>query len=366
VVGVEAYAERNAVAEDRFRRLSALLARRAAALAHPAACGSYSTRTVRLSEQNRAEMDETLAGAVLCGLHPCGDLSPVLLRAFLESRAAAVAFVGCCYHALSTDGVDPGFPLSATARTLGVRASPAHRELACHAAEAWAQKAPCARRIHAHRALLEVFLQRCWPGCSLGSRIGRMRLRADTEGDDVTAFVSYARQVLSRLAVPAAESTGTVCHGVDKHKRKAGAEDEHTVGENALCGCGEAAHGTEPGPAPAADASKQPPPVLKQESAPTSALPVAAVAAAATAAAALPTDTELAEAVSRAGPSTAIACLFALRLLCAHLIETLVIADRVAFLDESLGPDATVEAHVVFEPEVSPRNVLIIARRGRE
>lgn len=134
-------------------------------MAHPAACGHYETQTAHVDGELIAGLGPSLTGAVLCGLHPCGDLSPVLLRAFVDSRAAAVAFVGCCYHALTdsrlspvvsdADGSQVGFPLSAAARAMEVVLTPAQRELACHAGEAWAARPSAHRRAHAHRALLE-------------------------------------------------------------------------------------------------------------------------------------------------------------------------------------------------------------------
>ncbi|KAJ3156608.1 hypothetical protein HDU89_004390 [Geranomyces variabilis] len=38
---------------------------------------------------------------LLCGLHACGDLSPALMRHFLNSDAKVLASVGCCYNHLS-------------------------------------------------------------------------------------------------------------------------------------------------------------------------------------------------------------------------------------------------------------------------
>eukprot|EP00054_Salpingoeca_dolichothecata_P020009 m.125392 g.125392 ORF g.125392 m.125392 type:complete len:185 (-) comp23461_c0_seq3:625-1179(-) len=73
-------------------------------------------------------------GAVLAGLHTCGDLGPMSLRLFLNSHARAIVNVGCCYHAMSErehelfgerqegqsgfvrDDQDVGFPLSNAAK----------------------------------------------------------------------------------------------------------------------------------------------------------------------------------------------------------------------------------------------------------
>ncbi|KAH3765261.1 C6 transcription factor [Pelomyxa schiedti] len=47
--------------------------------------------------------------SILVGLHSCGDLSPTILKLFLNTNAVATVSVGCCYHLLSEGR---GTPLS--------------------------------------------------------------------------------------------------------------------------------------------------------------------------------------------------------------------------------------------------------------
>lgn len=81
---------------------------------------------------------------VLTGLHPCGDLSATILRAFAHSRQiVGVACVGCCYMKLTTgpsplpgSRADPegrcGYPMSQFLKGCGHTLSYEARELACH------------------------------------------------------------------------------------------------------------------------------------------------------------------------------------------------------------------------------------------
>ena len=278
VVGIEAHAARNLRASGRAQRIAELMERRANALAAGPGCGGPPScnrkgrkRTQEAEEkmhQQKKEHDcfhgvihdgdefsaplaaggavrsvtmhltgecafalgESMRGAVLCGLHTCGDLGPILLRTFLASEARAVVSVGCCYASLTDSGSECGFPLSHYLRArrnlpglversedqgieqvgvemswgegereldqwknevtkaadctyhpskiapifppLGVLA----RELATHAAEMWAQKPPTALRIHAYRALLEVALTRACPNHDVrDAKVGRLK-----------------------------------------------------------------------------------------------------------------------------------------------------------------------------------------------
>lgn len=124
--------------------------------------GSFSSVLLDVQASlNSADLDVELEGAVLVGLHACGDLSPKLLRSFVEGGASALVSVGCCYHKM-TEGCQElgtcGFPMSRenTQVRLGTRA----REAAEHQAGKWTAKSSEALRTHAWRAILEVALSR--------------------------------------------------------------------------------------------------------------------------------------------------------------------------------------------------------------
>ncbi|NXJ87111.1 RRNAD protein, partial [Trogon melanurus] len=104
-------------------------------------------------------------GALVTGLHACGDLSAALLRHFARSPSvAAVASVGCCYMKLSEPPAEPpGYPLSSWVAALpGHRLSYRAREGACHALEGYAARlkgGDASLRAHCYRAVLETLIR---------------------------------------------------------------------------------------------------------------------------------------------------------------------------------------------------------------
>ncbi|XP_077293391.1 methyltransferase-like protein 25B [Arctopsyche grandis] len=106
----------------------------------------------------------------LVGLHPCGDLGPLLLRMFNDSDAIKfICIVGCCYMKLTCDDSNSaGYPMSAFVSNL--KAKPLEwesRELACHALELYCQRLQKGLyedlQIHCFRAVLEKLLVSKWP-----------------------------------------------------------------------------------------------------------------------------------------------------------------------------------------------------------
>lgn len=98
----------------------------------------------------------------LVGLHPCGDLAPVLLRLFVTSdRVAFSCTVGCCYMKLTEIGHPLSEHLERSALTY------AARELACHAIEQLkirlSGEGLVHLRTHAWRATLEKLIVDRWP-----------------------------------------------------------------------------------------------------------------------------------------------------------------------------------------------------------
>ncbi|KAI3688441.1 hypothetical protein L2E82_46021 [Cichorium intybus] len=109
---------------------------------------------------------------LLTGLHACGDLSVTMLRTFLESeQVKAVVSIGCCYNLLSEEeaGDDAlcGFPISGGVKSTGIRLKRSARDLACQSADRWR----CLEKdggldnfeLHAFRAAFQMVLCRYFP-----------------------------------------------------------------------------------------------------------------------------------------------------------------------------------------------------------
>lgn len=79
----------------------------------------------------------TLNDHGLIGLHPCGDLGPLLLKYFVRCDGAKfICLVGCCYMKLSCEG----YPMSQYVGQFDNKLSYPAREIACHAIEAYCDK----------------------------------------------------------------------------------------------------------------------------------------------------------------------------------------------------------------------------------
>lgn len=131
------------------------------------------------------------ASLVLAGLHACGDLSVTMARTFLECKEVkALISIGCCYNLLSEDCNDNkldcyGFPLSNGVTSLGIHVGRNGRDLACQSAERWRSLTPEAAienfEVHAFRAAFQMVLQKFYPNIvetspSLG-RLGKSQRR---------------------------------------------------------------------------------------------------------------------------------------------------------------------------------------------
>ncbi|KAI4333356.1 hypothetical protein L6164_018182 [Bauhinia variegata] len=105
----------------------------------------------RLNGDNHADHDNFSCprdankntSSILAGLHACGDLSVTMLKTFLECKdVKAVVSVGCCYNLLSEEctgdaGFQCGFPMSQAVRSTGLSLGKSARDLACQSAERW-------------------------------------------------------------------------------------------------------------------------------------------------------------------------------------------------------------------------------------
>ncbi|XP_047116896.1 methyltransferase-like protein 25B isoform X1 [Schistocerca piceifrons] len=108
----------------------------------------------------------------IIGLHPCGDLAPILLKLFTGCPDAVfINVVGCCYMKISTniEGTPKfmGYPLSTFVSKRPHMLSFEAREIACHAIETYRDRLHAGDyenlKIHCFRALLEKILVKHWP-----------------------------------------------------------------------------------------------------------------------------------------------------------------------------------------------------------
>ncbi|KAI6687063.1 hypothetical protein NL676_023891 [Syzygium grande] len=110
---------------------------------------------------------------VLAGLHACGDLSVTMLKTFVEcEEVKAVVSIGCCYNLLSEEGVDNagmqcGFPMSNGVKSEGFLLGKCARDLACQSAERWRslEKDDASHNfeLHSFRAAFQMVLSKYYP-----------------------------------------------------------------------------------------------------------------------------------------------------------------------------------------------------------
>lgn len=120
---------------------------------------------------------------VLAGLHACGDLSVTMLRTFIEcADVRAVISIGCCYNLLSEGIIEAdtqcGFPMSKGVKSAGLLLKKNGRDLACQSAERWIGLGEAAGlhnfELHAFRAAFQMVLFQHYPEIIIKSpAIGR-------------------------------------------------------------------------------------------------------------------------------------------------------------------------------------------------
>lgn len=86
---------------------------------------------------NLLPLPNTMKNYGLIGLHPCGDLGPLLLKHFVNDDSVKfICVVGCCYMKLT----NRGYPMSEYVKTLDYHLSYVSREIACHAIEVYVDR----------------------------------------------------------------------------------------------------------------------------------------------------------------------------------------------------------------------------------
>ncbi|KAJ8736051.1 hypothetical protein PYW08_006707 [Mythimna loreyi] len=136
----------------------------------------------------------------LIGLHPCGDLGPLLLKHFVESpNIKFICLVGCCFMKLTCDGPDQGYPMSKFVMSLDSKLSFWSREISCHAIEVYCERLRKGNygdlKIHAYRAALERILVEHDP------KLRHAPVRSIKHSDTMT-FEKYCYQAIERVNLP--------------------------------------------------------------------------------------------------------------------------------------------------------------------
>ncbi|KAK9085830.1 hypothetical protein Sjap_026241 [Stephania japonica] len=137
-----------------------------------------------LNSEEEPSCNNRNSGLVLTGLHACGDLSITMLRTFAEcEEIKAVVSVGCCYNLLTEEGAgktrnECGFPLSGGVKSIGLYLGKSARDLACQSAERWSMLTKDIAlqnfKLHSFRAAFQMVLFRYHPEVLAGSpSIGR-------------------------------------------------------------------------------------------------------------------------------------------------------------------------------------------------
>ncbi|XP_050669749.1 methyltransferase-like protein 25B isoform X1 [Leptidea sinapis] len=140
----------------------------------------------------------------LIGLHPCGDLGPLLLKYFVScERSKFICLVGCCYMKLTCEnGI--GYPMSKYLQSLDYTLSYPSREIACHAIEVYCEKL-CKGdyndlKVHAFRAALERILVAHNP------KLRHSPIRSVKHTENMT-FENYCKIALERMSLPGMDTS---------------------------------------------------------------------------------------------------------------------------------------------------------------
>ncbi|PWA51503.1 S-adenosyl-L-methionine-dependent methyltransferases superfamily protein [Artemisia annua] len=270
---------------------------------------------------------------LLTGLHACGDLSVTMLRTFLECKEVkAVVSIGCCYNLLSEEESEQGdalcgFPVSQGVKSTCLHLGKSSRDLACQSADRWKCMEKDASlhnfELHAFRAAFQMVLSRYFPETLNASpTVGRQgkalrrkqqRMLVSTNHPEET--FSSQQLVNSNLDVKCCGAETDVTLGKDKNV------DRCSLFENFSLS---AMHR------------------LKTNTV---------------------HDIDFAGIWKEAEPfAEMIGPYWSLRATLGPVLETLILLDRLLFLQEQ-GDSVEVVMLPIFNPSVSPRNVALIAKK---
>ncbi|OWR42100.1 hypothetical protein KGM_215699 [Danaus plexippus plexippus] len=142
----------------------------------------------------------------LIGLHPCGDLGPLLIKHFVNSEDVKfICIVGCCFMKLSCNKEPCGYPMSQYLKGLNNDLSYFSREIACHAIETYCKRLCNGDyndlKVHAYRAALEKILRQLDP------KLMHMPVRNVKHTNNMT-FEEYCAAALHKLSIDPLNSSG--------------------------------------------------------------------------------------------------------------------------------------------------------------
>ncbi|KAJ7981991.1 protein RRNAD1 isoform X1 [Quillaja saponaria] len=295
---------------------------------------------------------------VLAGLHACGDLSVTMLKTFLECKEVkAVVSIGCCYNLLSEENIEDtgsqcGFPMSHAVKSSGLSLGKSSRDLACQSAERWrsleTHDGVHNFELHAFRAAFQMVLSKYYPEVmasnpSIGRQGKALRRRKQRrareahhhiQGSNCPSSMQKLSHMRQSCLVEPAESDTDAILGLPFEAKALSAE----IPSNERTGCNKSdekyslfgkfcqSASSHLGIKPLED-------IILQE-----------------------IWKEAEPFLELIGPY------WSLRASLGPLLETLILLDRLLFLQEQGG---SLEAFMlpIFDPILSPRNVAIIAKK---
>ncbi|XP_061353972.1 uncharacterized protein LOC133298658 isoform X2 [Gastrolobium bilobum] len=288
---------------------------------------------------------------VLAGLHACGDLSVTMLKTFLECKdVKAIVSIGCCYNLLSEESIGDGgslcgFPMSHAVRSTGLSLGKSARDLACQSAERWRSLDMHAGvhnfELHAFRAAFQMVLSKYYPEVVMcapsigrkGKALRRRHQRRSAESQlHLKGNTCYTRQNFTPV-VPAESET----EGISGSTSEIQALPSES---NGSAGC---------------EGTKFDDKFSNFENFCQSGLSHLGIKCS--------HDINLQGIWKEAEPFLdLIGPYWSLRAALGPLLETLILLDRLLFLQER---GSALEAYLlpIFDPNISPRNVAIIAKK---
>ncbi|CAN7995028.1 unnamed protein product [Ixodes hexagonus] len=141
---------------------------------------------------------------IVCGLHTCGDLASSALKLFVRCpRAKVLCLVGCCYHLIQEEFVEPqsggrqfGFPMSEALRKRKYVLGRNARMLAAQCAERNKEEKRVLPNSLFYRALLQFILS---------EKLGNIeatsldQIKVGKIGSASASFTDYVRRALNKL-----------------------------------------------------------------------------------------------------------------------------------------------------------------------
>ncbi|XP_050219196.1 uncharacterized protein LOC126669700 isoform X3 [Mercurialis annua] len=299
---------------------------------------------------------ESNASFVLAGLHACGDLSVNMVMTFLECKEIkAIVSIGCCYNLLSEECSDAvyshcGFPMSLGVKSAGISLGKNLRDLACQSADRWRSLDEDAGlqnlELHAFRAAFQMVLQKYYPDVLKESpSIGRQgkTMRRQRQRRAMHSALHHGQNKLSTS--PQSSNMEQICFSPQPAVSKSDNISASVLGIDAslhkgIIRCKK-------------DESDEK--YLQFEKFSTSGLSRLGLKPL--------QEIHLHEIWKEVEPfAELIGCFWSLRAAFGPILETLILLDRLLFLQEQ-GSSIEAKMFPIFNPILSPRNLAIIAKR---